>query len=43
MTVMFAPYGVKLAHSMNPRPLKLLFAFFLFITALNMLRRAIYG
>jgi len=43
MTVLCAPYGVKLAHSMNPRPLKLLFAFFLFITALNMLRRGIYG
>lgn len=43
MTVLCAPYGVKLAHSLNPRPLKLLFALFLFITALNMLRRAIYG
>lgn len=43
MTVLFAPYGVKLAHSLNPRPLKLLFALFLFITALNMLRRALYG
>lgn len=43
MTVLCAPYGVKLAHSMNPRPLKLLFAFFLFVTALNMLRRGLYG
>lgn len=43
MTVLCAPYGVKLAHSLNPRPLKLLFALFLFITALNMLRRALYG
>ncbi len=43
MTVLFAPYGVKLAHSLNPRPLKLLFAFFLFVTALNMLRRSLYG
>ncbi len=43
MTVLCAPYGVKLAHSLNPRPLKLLFAFFLFVTALNMLRRALYG
>lgn len=43
MTVLCAPYGVKLAHSMNPRPLKLLFAFFLAVTALNMLRKALYG
>ncbi|MFV0473161.1 MAG: sulfite exporter TauE/SafE family protein [Pikeienuella sp.] len=43
MTVLCAPYGVKLAHSLNPRPLKLLFAFFLAVTALNMLRKAFYG
>ena len=43
MTVLCAPYGVKMAHSLNPRPLKLLFAFFLFVTALNMLRRGLYG
>lgn len=43
MTVACAPYGVKMAHSMNPRPLKLLFAFFLAVTALNMLRKAFYG
>ncbi|QIE55143.1 sulfite exporter TauE/SafE family protein [Pikeienuella piscinae] len=43
MTVLCAPYGVKLAHSLNPRPLKLLFAFFLAVTALNMLRKALYG
>ncbi|WP_340110345.1 sulfite exporter TauE/SafE family protein [Pikeienuella sp. HZG-20] len=43
MTVLCAPYGVKLAHSMNPRPLRLLFAFFLAATALNMLRKAVYG
>ena len=43
MTVLCAPLGVKLAHSLNPRPLKLLFAFFLAVTALNMLRRALYG
>lgn len=40
MTVLCAPYGVKLAHSLNPRPLKLLFAFFLAVTAINMLRKA---
>ena len=43
MTVLCAPYGVKMAHSLNPKPLKLLFAFFLFVTALNMLRRGLYG
>lgn len=43
MTVLCAPYGVKLAHAMNSRPLKLLFALFLAITALNMLRKALYG
>lgn len=43
MTVLCAPIGVRLAHSMNPRPLKLLFAFFLAVTALNMLRKAFYG
>lgn len=43
MTVLCAPYGVKLAHSLNPKPLKLLFAFFLAVTALNMLRKALYG
>lgn len=43
MTVLCAPLGVKLAHGMNPKPLKLLFALFLAITALNMLRTAVYG
>lgn len=43
MTVLCAPYGVKLAHALNPRPLKLLFALFLAITSLNMLRTALYG
>ena len=43
MTVICAPYGVKLAHGMNPRPLKLLFALFLAVTALNMGRVAVGG
>ncbi len=43
MTVLCAPLGVKLAHSMNPRPLKLAFALFLALTALNMLRKALAG
>ena len=38
MTVLAAPYGVRLAHAINPRPLKLLFALFLALTALNMAR-----
>lgn len=32
--------GVKLAHSMNPKPLKRIFAIFLSLVALNMLRKA---
>ncbi|SDZ39913.1 Uncharacterized membrane protein YfcA [Jannaschia faecimaris] len=42
MTMLTAPLGVKLAHSMNPAPLKRAFAFFLFLVALNMLRKAIF-
>ena len=34
---MTAPYGVKLAHKLPPRVLKLAFAFFLLITGLRML------
>jgi len=41
MTMITAPYGVKLAHSMNPRPLKRVFAIFLTLVALNMLRKAV--
>ncbi len=40
MTLITAPYGVKLAHSMDPKPLKRVFAFFLTLVALNMLRKA---
>ena len=43
MTVLFAPVGVKIAHSIDPRPLKLLFALFLAATALNMARKAMGG
>ena len=35
------PYGVKLAHSMDPKPLKRVFAGFLALVALNMLRKAV--
>lgn len=41
MTLVTAPYGVKLAHSMNPKPLRRVFAVFLTLVAINMLRKAI--
>ena len=40
MTLLTAPWGVKLAHAMDPKPLKRVFAVFLTIVALNMLRKA---
>ncbi|WP_172294295.1 sulfite exporter TauE/SafE family protein [Pseudoruegeria sp. HB172150] len=43
MTLLTTPVGVKLAHRMNPAPLKRVFAGFLFLVALNMLRSAIWG
>lgn len=41
MTVIMAPYGARLAHATNPKPLKLAFALFLALTSLNMLRKAL--
>ncbi|OXS19058.1 hypothetical protein CGU36_27220 [Pseudomonas fluorescens] len=41
MTMITTPYGVKIAHSMNPKPLKKLFGIFLILVALNMLRKAL--
>ncbi|MBU2982017.1 sulfite exporter TauE/SafE family protein [Lentibacter algarum] len=41
MTLFTAPYGVKLAHAMDPKPLKRVFAVFLTVVALNMLRKAL--
>ncbi|MGJ8626682.1 MAG: sulfite exporter TauE/SafE family protein [Sulfitobacter sp.] len=41
MTLITAPMGVKLAHAMDPKPLKRVFAVFLVFVALNMLRRAL--
>ena len=35
------PYGVKLAHALDPGPLKRIFGIFLLLTALNMLRKAL--
>lgn len=42
MTLITTPYGVRLAHSMNPKPLKRAFAFFIIVAALNMLRKALF-
>lgn len=36
-----APLGARLAHAMNPRPLKRVFAIFISVMALNMLRKAL--
>jgi len=41
MTLITAPWGVALAHKMDPKPLKKLFGIFLTLVALNMLRQAI--
>jgi uncharacterized membrane protein YfcA len=40
MTLITTPWGVRLAHAMDPRPLKRVFAVFLILVALNMLRKA---
>lgn len=42
MTMFTAPLGAKLAHSLDPKPLKMVFAFFLVLVALNMLRQAMF-
>ncbi len=41
MTLITAPWGVKLAHAMDPKPLKRVFGGFLVLVALNMLRKAV--
>jgi len=43
MTLLTAPLGVRLAHAMDPKPLKRLFAVFIMVMALNMLRKAFGG
>jgi uncharacterized membrane protein YfcA len=43
MTLLTAPLGVKLAHKLDPKPLKRLFAGFIILMALNMLRKALLG
>jgi uncharacterized protein len=39
MTLLTTPYGVALAHRMDARPLKRIFAIFITLVALNMLRK----
>lgn len=41
MTLLTTPLGVKLAHAMDPKPLKRAFGLFLTLVALNMLRKAV--
>ncbi len=41
MTVLTAPLGARLAHATNPKPLKRIFAAFVTVMALNMLRKAL--
>lgn len=43
MTLVTAPLGVRLAHSIDAKPLKRVFGIFLMIVALNMLRKAFWG
>jgi uncharacterized protein len=43
MTTLTAPLGAKLAHALNPKPLKRVFAVFLILVAANMLRKAYFG
>lgn len=40
MTLITTPWGVHLAHAMNPKPLKRAFGAFIILVALNMLRKA---
>lgn len=40
-TTLTTPLGVRLAHAMNPKPLKRAFALFLTLVALNMLRKVL--
>lgn len=39
MTLITAPLGARLAHAMDPKPLKRIFAVFIIVVALNMLRK----
>lgn len=41
MTLITAPWGARLAHALDPKPLKRIFAVFIMLMALNMLRKAV--
>lgn len=41
LTLLTTPYGVRLAHAMNPAPLKRAFALFITLVGANMLRKAL--
>ncbi len=41
MTLITAPLGARLAHAMDPKPLKRVFAVFITLVALNMLRKVL--
>lgn len=41
MTLITTPWGVRLAHAMDPKPLKRAFALFIMLVALNMLRKVV--
>ena len=43
MTLITTPLGARLAHAMDPKPLKRVFAVFLILVALNMLRKTLWG
>jgi uncharacterized membrane protein YfcA len=43
VTMVTTTWGVRLAHAMNPRPLRQAFAIFITLTALNRLRKALGG
>jgi len=43
MTTFTAPIGARIAHALDPKPLRRVFAFFLIFVSLNMLRKAFMG
>lgn len=43
MTLITTPIGVRMAHRLDPAPLKRVFAVFLFLVALNMVRKVVFA
>lgn len=43
MTLITTPYGARIAHATDPKPLKRIFGVFLLLVAANMLRKAFWG